>query len=93
MADEVDDTGESLEYKARRIMSDMRYQIFGSTVTTMGTCSNCPGRARGARTCSHCLTRQLAYIVGDRAARDFHTTALTMREAELQVLNIAERGS
>lgn len=79
----------SLLVTAVELMGRMRYQIFSPEVTTLGQCPGCPSYSRGAQLCPACLTRELGYIVGERAAREYHTALLNSREAELTVKHLA----
>ena len=52
--------------KRRQIISDIWYQFPGDTVSSHSECSRCQTRlARGGRTCSECLTKELGELIGD----------------------------
>lgn len=71
-------------------MNSMRYQIFTPSQTTFGPCQSCSGIARGSAVCDTCLRDELANIVGSHIARQYHTSCLALREAELRVIEQAQ---
>lgn len=90
MLNETDE--KDLLMKALRIMGDIRYQVFTPEVTTIGLCPACGTPSRGAQLCFNCLTKELGYIVGSKAARDYLKATLILHEADLTVRQLAERG-
>lgn len=73
-------------------MSDIKYQVAYRDIVVTSRCPICGRFSRGRQRCYHCLTNELAMIVGTPTAKTFLNHALALFEAEQAVLMTAEKG-
>ena len=79
--------------EARRLLGEIRYQVFRPEVTTVGNCARkCGSMARGSRVCAECLIEELRALLPD--AGGWPTTywhlCIEQRAVEHKIMGIAE---